>query len=107
MNSSTRTGTNPAATGDNNMDTAELIRAAENDDPKAQVKLAHLYILGSGVPKNRSVAVEWARKAADQGDADGQIYLGQLYENGWGVPQDKNEAETWYLKAAKYIHNTS
>lgn len=37
------------------MNTTQLIYAAESNDPKAQVELADLYILGRGVPKDRSL----------------------------------------------------
>jgi TPR repeat protein len=53
---------------------------------------------------DKTIAVEWYRKAAEQGYADGQCCLGFMYENGQGTEQNYEKAIEWYRKAAEQGH---
>ena len=66
----------------------------------AQAILADQYRAGLGVPKDSSLAINWARKAADQGDANGQCTLGNMYFSGDCGPKDAAIAANWFRKSA-------
>ena len=53
-----------------------------------------------GVPRDRSEAAKWFRKAAEQGGASAQYFLGRACWSGDGVPQDQAEAMKWFRLAA-------
>lgn len=89
----------PEGAGQNSLDL--LYEAAEQGDAAAQYRLAHLYYMGEGVPKDVVEAANWCRKAADQGLAAAQCDLGALYDHGEGVPKDSCQAAIWYRKAAE------
>src|SRR5262249_159372 len=57
----------------------ELIKLADQGDAEAQYRLALIYFLGQGVPKNDEESMKWYRKAAVQGLADAQAMLGAYY----------------------------
>ena len=73
---------------------------AENGDPLAQNKLATMYALGEGVPKNASEAVKWYRKSAEKGNAVSQGMLALQFYIGNGVKEDHKEAAKWWRKSA-------
>jgi Sel1 repeat-containing protein len=52
-----------------------------------QMKLAHAFQFGIGVPRNASEAAYWALKAANQGDPGAQTDLGFAYLNGSSGPR--------------------
>jgi hypothetical protein len=80
---------------------AKVSRAnAEHGDPAAELKLAHMYYYGQGMPRDYVEAARWYRKAADLGNARSQFSLGYLYYYGQGVPQDYLEGFRWFRKAA-------
>jgi TPR repeat protein len=78
-----------------------LKQKAEQGEAEAQTKLALLYYVGKGVPRNWAEAAKWFRKAADQGDAWAQLRLGDLYHLSHGVPQNDAEGAKWWRKAAE------
>jgi thiol-disulfide isomerase/thioredoxin len=80
---------------------AELLDAAEQGDPEAQVRLGDLYQRGDGVPENDAEAVAWYLRAAGQGYADAQFRLGFVYSNGEGVSPDEVESLGWFRRAAE------
>ena len=76
----------------------EILKDAENGDPKAQNLKASGYLWGPG--KDLAEAARWYRKAADQSLGEAQFNLGVMYDKGEGVPQDYAQAAEWYRKAA-------
>lgn len=63
--------------------------------------IGRLHNKGLGVPKNRSLAVEWLQKGGDAGDYTAFIDLGTLYaEGGDGTKPDGERAALMYKKAA-------
>jgi len=73
---------------------------AERGNVEAQFALAQAYDHGRDVPKDKTEAVRWYRRAAMQGDAFAQNSLGDNYWEGTGVPQDYTEAARWWRLAA-------
>jgi uncharacterized protein len=73
-------------------------KAAETYGP-AMAELAHLYVVGAGVPQDYTEAAKWYRKAVEQDRHSGQYELGLLYEQGLGVPQDRDKAMEFYYGA--------
>src|SRR5216684_501944 len=64
---------------------ASLKANAEAGDAAAQLKLAHAYDLGAGVPQDDFIAAAWYRKAAEQGNSEAQDVMGGKYLLGLGV----------------------
>lgn len=60
------------------MEFKELLKAAEQGDPKAQVKLGECYQDGEGVSFSYEKAAEWFTKAADQGDYNASCCLQRI-----------------------------
>lgn len=79
---------------------AELRRAAEQGDAKAQLNLGMMYYFGKVVPQDYSKTIQWFRRAADQGFAMAQLNLGGMYYKGQGVPQDYVAAHMFFNLAA-------
>ncbi|KAI8981825.1 hypothetical protein BDF20DRAFT_818321 [Mycotypha africana] len=80
-------------------------RAAEQNDPNAELALSGWYLTGSeGILKqNDKEAYLWARKAADRGLARAEYAVGYYTETGVGVAATNlEEAKQWYVKAAKH-----
>ena len=48
---------------------------ANNKDPKAQINLGKMYLLGQGIEKNPSISLKWFQNAADQNYAEGQLEI--------------------------------
>jgi len=69
--------------------------------PEEQFKLANIYYLGNGVPRDYTEAAKWFRLAADQGLAKSQHMMGVLYDRGEGVPADAVKAVAWYRQAGE------
>ncbi|KAJ2607981.1 hypothetical protein EV177_005221 [Coemansia sp. RSA 1804] len=79
-------------------------RAAEKNDPEAEIALSGWYLTGAEpfLPQNDVEAYLWARRAADRGLAKAEYAVGYYYECGIGVNSpDLNEARKWYAKAAQ------
>jgi TPR repeat protein len=89
-----------------NMSTAiaELTKAAEGNDDRAQYLLGTLYIHGVGLPQDVDQGIRWLKVAAGQGDVEAQVELAQLYQAGSGVPQDFEQSAKWYEAAAENGH---
>jgi len=73
---------------------------AERGNVEAQFALAQAYDRGRDVPKDKTEAVRWYRRAAMQGDTFAQNALGDNYWEGTGVPKDDREAARWWRLAA-------
>jgi uncharacterized protein len=87
---------------------AELFRlAATQGNVKAQIALADMYAIGSGVPRNDRAAVMWIQRAAQQGDASAENKLGVYYFSGLGVAVDESFAAAWFAKAADQGNKTA
>lgn len=65
-----------------------------------QHKIALMYYIGMGVPKDYVQAAKWYRLAADQGEASAQLSLGTMYSLGEGVSRDYVESAKWSGLAA-------
>lgn len=75
-------------------------RLGDQGDVAAQFKIAAMYYLGSGMPRDYGQAARWYRMAAEHGSPVAQLSLGALYAQGLGVPQDDLEAVKWIREAA-------
>jgi uncharacterized protein len=86
--------------GDYSTAEAILRPLADHGDAEAEYFLGTMYYEGHEVPRRRSVAAQWYRKAAEQGNRDAQAALGEMYFGGYGVPQNDAIAIAWWRKAA-------
>ncbi len=68
---------------------------AEQGNIEAQFNLGLLYDQGRGLPKDKTAALRWYRRAAVQGDMFAHNALGDNYWEGTGVPKDDREAARW------------
>ena len=75
-------------------------KAAEQDDPWAELGLGFMYLNGRGVPTSGVEAAKWIDMAASQGYSQAQYWLARLYFNGIGIPQDYSRAHMWANLAA-------
>jgi TPR repeat protein len=73
---------------------------AEQGNAEAQFNLGLLYDRGRDVPRDKSEALRWYRRAAMQGDTFAQNSLGDNYWEGTGVPKHDREAVRWWRLAA-------
>lgn len=78
-----------------------FMKAANQDNAKAQQNVGYCYEKGVGVQKNDKEAFRWTKKAAEQGLADAQWFLGDCYKEGIGVEINYDEAHRWYTKSAE------
>ena len=92
-----------------------LVKAVNQDFPRAQFKLGLIYFLAAQNTKKQAEAgdeiaranlgftqaVNLFQKAAEQGESEAQHLLGAMYHDGEGVPQDYSKAFMWYRKAAE------
>jgi len=76
------------------------IKLAESGDISAEHKLAQMYAVGDGVPKNDKEAAKWLERAAEHGDADSQYEMGVALREGRGSLQDDARALVWMQRAA-------
>jgi TPR repeat protein len=67
---------------------ADCRQLAERGDANAQYVSGIMFYTGVGMPKDRTEALNWYRKAANQGYANAQSELGWMYNYGEGVPRD-------------------
>ncbi len=89
----------------NGVDAAKwYLKAADQKDPRAMVKLASILVNGSGVPQDNVQAFQLCRTAAKE-YPPAQYCVGYLYQQGLGVPQDYAEAAKWYEKSAAGRHS--
>ncbi len=76
-------------------------KGAEQENPRSEFLLGHMYANGMAVKQDYAKAAEFYQKAADQGYAMAQNNLALMYMNGQGVKQDKIKSYQFYTKAAK------
>lgn len=76
-------------------------KRGEQGNIESQLKLAHYYMIGIGVPKDEKTAFSWYKMVAEQGDASAQAKLGELYYKGQGTEADVQEAVFWFRKGAE------
>jgi len=72
------------------------LKAAMQDDLRAQFYLASMYSKGQGVAQSNSEAIIWFHKVAARGVASAQHNLGLMYYK----QKNYSEAVKWYHKAA-------
>ena len=82
------------------VDFSDELKKADSGDAKAQLRVGHMYHLGTGVEKDDEQAVRWYREAAAQGSATAKCDLGWMYEMGCGVKQDVRKAVELYKEVA-------
>ncbi|KTC87185.1 SEL1-like repeat protein [Legionella brunensis] len=73
-----------------------LSKAVEQGDPKAQLRLAELYLVGGVVSRDDNKANELLNKSAEQGYLPAMVKLGAVAAQ----QNDLEKAKTWYTKAA-------
>ncbi|MBT5547163.1 MAG: trypsin-like serine protease [Desulfobacula sp.] len=57
----------------------DTLKAAEQGDSHAQLKLSEMYYEGKVVPSDLTKSLYWFRKSADQGNPKAQYRMGKLY----------------------------
>ena len=72
---------------------------AKDGRVEAQKELAHAYLEGNGVPKNRAHYLTWLTKAAERGDVDSQKELAKFYNDKRSNYSKPKEALFWMRKA--------
>ncbi len=78
------------------------IKAAEQDNADAQMRLSLACSSGEGVSKDEQKAFYWTKRAAENGDYLAMMELGAAYKDGTnGLAQDKERAVEWLSKAAE------
>ena len=85
-------------------DLTDILLAAENDNPEAQVALGAMHEHGMGVARNDTRCAYWWQRALDNGHADIAKALGSMYFSGRGVPLDYEKAMELYMFAAENGH---
>jgi TPR repeat protein len=79
----------------------DLMNAANQGQPEAQICLSEAYLVGKGVPEDPVKALEWLSKAAEQGHPFACYTLGMQCYGGFGVvPQDQTKAFNLFKRAA-------
>jgi TonB family protein len=88
-------------------DIGAMIKAAEQGDVEAQIKLSNEYMTGKNIAQNTLEAIKWRIKAADQGNQAAQIGLGWYYAFGeLGTGKDYVQAYKWLeLASDPSLHN--
>lgn len=94
-------GLGQAALAESIPDFKNMLRAAEQGDPEAQLSIGAMYANGQGISQDNRLAVHWYRKAAEQGYAEAQYNFGVMYANGEGVCQNYKIAKEWFGKACQ------
>lgn len=74
-------------------------KAADKGSAKGYYQLSLAYQDGSGVKRDKKLAVEMTMKAAECGHSPAQRRLGNFYSKGEGVAKDTVLADAWYKKA--------
>jgi TPR repeat protein len=87
-------------TGDFSTAMSLLRKAADQNHPLAQAKLADL--LHAAEFDGEALALY--RKAAEQGEPAGEFGLGRMYRDGSGISRDAGLALEWFRKAEKKNH---
>ena len=77
-----------------------LLRAAEQGVPEAQIRVAEYYATGRYVKKSRKKAFVWYERVAQNGHLPAQEFIAECYEKGRGTIKNDENAYNWYKKAA-------
>lgn len=79
-------------------------RAAEQENPEAELALSGWYLTGAeNILQQHDVeAYLWAKKAANQGLPKAEYAVGYYLETGIGVRSNLTDAKEWYVKAAAH-----
>ncbi len=77
-------------------------RAAEKGHAPSQYRLATLYELGKGAPKNRKEAMRWYELAAKSGHVKAMYNLAVLSISGSAQSANYPKAAEWFTKAAEH-----
>ncbi|MAF83421.1 MAG: hypothetical protein CL797_04895 [Chromatiales bacterium] len=85
-------------------DLTDILVAAENNNPMAQVALGAMHEHGMGVARNDTRCAYWWQRALDNGYMDISKALGSMYFSGRGVPLDYKKAMELYKIAAEHGH---
>lgn len=75
----------------------------EEEQKKAQCKLADCYFQGQGSENSPVKAIEWLEKAAEQGYEPAQFRLADCYFEGVGVTKNNKQGVEWLKKAARLL----
>lgn len=78
---------------------AILRRLADKGYAPAMAALGSAYGVGSGVPKDDTVATSWFRRAAEHGSVGAMVTMGMRYQGGNGVARDEEQAVGWLERA--------
>ena len=79
-----------------------FMKAAEQNDPRAQYEVAEMYRQGLGVDESQKSANKWYEKSAELGNAQAQVAWAKRLDEGTGMFfSDHDAAYQWYLKAAQ------
>ena len=76
-------------------------KQAQKGDIQSQIDLAHAYLKGEGVVKNRAHYLNWLTKAAEQGSAEAQCELVEYHSNKKNKNADPTKALYWLQEARK------
>jgi localization factor PodJL len=85
-------------------DIAELQRAAEAGDARAEYELGVRHVTGRGLARDTAEGARWFERAAVKGHASAQYNLGVMFERGLGVELNDDVAFYWYRLAAEQAH---
>lgn len=77
-------------------------RAAENGHAASQYRLATLYELGQGAPKDINISTNWYERAAESGHVKAMHNLAVLSISGSGKSANYVTAAKWFAKAAEH-----
>ena len=77
----------------------DILKAARDGDPKAQIAMA-AELIKTNQPDKIAEGIEWLKKSAESGFAPAQNWLGIIYGEGRFVKRDFEEAIKWREKAA-------
>ena len=75
-------------------------KAAEKDDPEAELQLGGCYHYGLGTNRDFSASAQWYRRSAEHTNYVAMKSLGYLLMNGFGVAKNLEAAEYWLTRAA-------
>ena len=93
-----------AARSGDNPDLVQLLAAASRGDPKAQLRIGLIYLVGDGVDPDPDHAAMWLRRAAEQGDASAKFNLADLYWEGIRSSGNVQEAFRLFRELAEQGH---
>ncbi len=74
-----------------------MLAAARLGDVGAQLNVGNYYDGGKGVPRNRSVAMYWYKRAYRRGDSSAAFNIGVMWRN----EKQFERALSWFVRSAK------